>query len=258
MRFREQEGAMIRRRLGPWVLCLASACVPGILTAQPEPPLDNAQIIKLTRLDMGDAVIIAKIKFAKEVNFDTSTDTLARLKEAGVSRAVITAMIERPSTTPGALPQTAGSDFEPTVTLRSREGSIGLKAVYGTAKTKASPFSIVTWVQFDDLSARTRIRDRRPTLLIATDRDPRGRWWFVRTSQQEDEDYRYFDLEGNGVFSVVWSGAPEEGSIVKCDAIEEQPGLWGLTPLRELKAGEYGLFTGQAQGALLFDFGIDR
>ena len=249
---------MIRRRFQLWILFLAFVGVAGISTAQPEPALDNAQIVKLTRLDMGDAVIIAKIRSAQEATFDTSTDALVELREAGVSKAVIKAMIEWASATPGAPPQTAGSGLEPTVRLRSREGSVGLKAVYGTSKTQASPFSVTTWVQFNDLSAKTRIRDRRPTLLIATDKDPRGRWWFVRTTRQEDEDYRYFDLEGGGLFSSVWSGSPDGGSIVKCDAVEEQPGLWGLTPLKDLKSGEYGLFTGQAEGALLFDFGVDR
>lgn len=258
---------MMRPRHGVWILFLAFACVSATSTAQAERPLDNAEIIKLTKLDMGDAVIIAKIKSAREVKFDTSTDDLVKLREAGVSRAVIAAMLERLGTASGAPPRTTGSSSEPRVTLRSKDGTIDLKAIYGTAKTQASPFSLVTWVQFDDLSAKTRIRDRRPTLLVATDRDPRGRWWFVRTSQQEGEDYRYFDLEGGGVFSMVWSGSPEKGSIVRCEAFEEEPGLWRLTPLKELKPGEYGVFSGQMQGvfagltqgqAILFDFGIDK
>jgi hypothetical protein len=101
----------------------------------------------------------------------------------------------------------------------------------------------------DDRGRDCLISDRKPTILLATDKDPRGRWWFVRTSQQEGEDYRCFDLEGGGGFSVVWSGSPEKGSVMKCDAVEEKPGLWGLTPLKELKPGEYGVFSGQTQGA---------
>ena len=249
---------MIRRRHGVWLLFLALACASAMLTAQQERPLDNAEIIKLTKLDMGDAVIIAKIKSAKEVKFDTATDDLVKLKGDGVSKAVIAAMLERLGETNSAPPRTADSS-EPKVTLRSTDGSIGLKGVYGTAKTQASPFGYTTWVQFDDVAAKTRIRDRRPTLLLATDRDPRGRWWFVKATQQGSEDYRYFDLEGGGMFSVVWSGSPESGSIVKCEAIEEKPGLWALTPQKELKPGEYGVFSGQAQGqAVLFDFGINK
>jgi hypothetical protein len=246
-----------------WILFLCLLCVSATSTAQQQRPLDNAEVVKLTKLDMGDAVIIAKIKSASEVKFDTTTDDLVKLRDAGVSRAVIAAMLERQS----APPKPAESSSEPRVTLRSNEGSTDLKAVYGTAKTQASPFGFTTWVQFEDLSAKARVRDRRPALLLATDKDPRGRWWFVKTSQQKGENYRYFDLEGGGMFSVVWSGSPESGSIVKCEAVEEQPGVWALTPLKELKPGEYGMFSGQVQGmfpgqpqgqALLFDFGIDK
>jgi hypothetical protein len=254
---------MIRRH-AVWMLSLCLLCVSAVSTAQQERPFDNAEIVKLTKLDMGDAVIIAKIKSASEVKFETTTDDLVKLKDAGVSRAVIAAMLDRQ----GAPPRAAESGSEPRVTLRSREGSTDLKAVYGTAKTQASPFSIVTWVQFDDLSAKTRIRDRRPTLLLTSDKDPRGRWWFVKASlQEDDENYRYFDLEGGGMFSVVWSGSPESGSIVKCEAVEEKPGVWALTPLKDLKPGEYGMFSGQVQAvfhgqpqgqALLFDFGVDK
>jgi hypothetical protein len=256
---------MIRRRRGVWLLFLVWAGVSATLTAQQEAPLDNTQIIRLTTVEMGDAVIIAKIKSAKEVKFDTSTDDLVKLKEAGVSKAVLTAMLERQGTTSNAPPAEGGA--EPRVTLRSREGSVDLRPVYGTASTQASPFSLVTWMRFEGLSATTRIRDRRPTVLIAADKSPRGRWWFVRTSQEEDEEYRYFDLKGGGVFSITWTGSPEEGSIVKCEATEESPGLWALTPLKDLKPGEYGVFAGQIQGwfpahaqgqAVLFDFGINK
>ncbi len=258
---------MLRRRCGVGVLFLALASVSAMLTAQQEAPLDNAQIIRLTKADMGDAVIIAKIKSAKEVKFDTSTDDLVKLKESGVSKAVLTAMLERQGTSISPSPKAAEGSPEPKVTLRSREGSVDLRPVYGTPNSQASVFSMVTWVEFTGLSATTRIRDRRPTISIATDKSPRGRWWFVRMSQQEGEDYRYFDLEGGGVFSFVWSGSPEKGSIVKCEPVEEGPGLWAFTPLKDLKPGEYGVFSGQVQGwfpaqaqgqAVLFDFGIDK
>jgi len=231
--------------------------------APQEAPLDNAQIVKLTKLDMGDDVIIAKIKQAKEANFATSTDDLVKLKEAGVSRAVIAAMIERAGGGSGA-PSAGPAHGELEVTLRTNEGPIRLRATYGNPKTQATFMSMTTWVEFMPLSATVRTRDRRPTVVITTDTSPRGRWWYVHTSQQNKEDYRYFDLDGGGGFSVSWSGSPEKGSIVQCQMVEETPGHWALTPMKELKPGEYGIFSGQVgpfapQGqAVLFDFGIDK
>lgn len=67
----------------------------GLVGATEELPLNNNDIIKLTKLAMGDEVVISKIKTAKVVNFDTSTDDLVKLKESGVSGPVITAMLDR-------------------------------------------------------------------------------------------------------------------------------------------------------------------
>jgi len=254
--------------IGPRCRVLAVLLVLAFLSvtsgAPQEAPLDNAQIIKLTKLDMGDDVIIAKIKQSKQVIFATSTDDLVKLKEAGVSRAVLAAMIERAGSGSAAPSRGGASPSEPEVTLRTANGPVSLRPTYGNPKTQTTIFSMTTWVEFTPISATVRTRDRRPTVGISTDTSPRGRWWFVHTSQQNGEDYRYFDLDGGGGFSISWSGSPEKGSIVKCEMVEETPGHWALTPVKELKPGEYGLFSGQVgpfgpQGqAVLFDFGIDK
>jgi hypothetical protein len=63
---------------------------------------------------------------------------------------------------------------------------------------------------------------------------------------------------------VSWSGSPEKGSVVKCEMVEEKPGLWALTPLKDLKPGEYGAFSGQVGPfgspgqAVLYGFGVDK
>jgi hypothetical protein len=53
--------------------------------------------------------------------------------------------------------------------------------------------------------------------------------------------------------------APDDDSMVKCDIVEEKPGLWRFTPIKELKPGEYGIYVGKGeQTASLYDFGIDK
>jgi hypothetical protein len=244
------------------VFALSGICT-AVALAQ-DAPLTNAEIVNLTKLEMGDAVIIAKIKAAKEVKFDTSTEALVKLREAGVSKDVIAAMIDR---TAGPGPAAGGPVIK--VQLQSAEGTVDLKPLYGLLKTQSAPFSVQSWLQFVDLQSKTRIRDTRPSILLSLDRDPRGGWWLVRLTQykRKDDIYRFFDLEGGGgAFSVTWSGKPEKGSIVPYEAVEEQPGLWRIRPLKDLKPGEYGLFGGAAQqaittggggGGILFDFGID-
>ncbi len=69
-------------------LALATAAVP----AQAE-TLDNAAVVSLVKVGLGDEAVIAKIK-ASSNRFDVSTDALIALKNAGASSAVIAAMIE--------------------------------------------------------------------------------------------------------------------------------------------------------------------
>jgi len=61
--------------------------------AAPGQALTNDDIIKLVQLKLADSVIIAKIK-SSACAFDTSVDGLTKLKQAGVSDAVLQAMVE--------------------------------------------------------------------------------------------------------------------------------------------------------------------
>lgn len=57
--------------------------------------LTNDDVIKLVKAELGDKVVIDKINSSPGDKLDTSTDALIRLKKAGVSKAVIDAMIKR-------------------------------------------------------------------------------------------------------------------------------------------------------------------
>ena len=59
--------------------------------------LDNDAILALTRIGLGDPAIIAKIR-ASQPHFDIATDTLVALRHAGVSSAVLAAMIDQQAT----------------------------------------------------------------------------------------------------------------------------------------------------------------
>lgn len=73
----------------------------GQAQAAPAPPpapagptLSNDDIIKLAKAKLPDSIIIKKIKNSA-CAFDTGTDGLVKLKQAGVSDAVIQAMVEK-------------------------------------------------------------------------------------------------------------------------------------------------------------------
>lgn len=58
--------------------------------------LTNAEVMRMSKAGLPDSVIIGKIKSSR-CRFDTSTDGLIKLKQAGLSNAVIQAMTEAPS-----------------------------------------------------------------------------------------------------------------------------------------------------------------
>lgn len=83
---------------GPAQAAESQAQVP----APTGPSLTNDDIIKLAKEKLPDSVILAKIK-SSACDFDTSTDGLIKLKRAGISDAVLQAMVDAP-------PSTASSD----------------------------------------------------------------------------------------------------------------------------------------------------
>lgn len=65
--------------------------------ASKQKDLTNADIISLVKAELGDKVIIDKIRASSGEKLDTSTEALIRLKKAGVSRAVIDAIVKQTS-----------------------------------------------------------------------------------------------------------------------------------------------------------------
>ena len=70
------------------IILVALLLTAGLVGAAEEQPLNNGDIIKLTKLNMGDTVIITKIKTAKSVKFDTSTDDLIKLQNCPMKNAL--------------------------------------------------------------------------------------------------------------------------------------------------------------------------
>ena len=66
---------------------------PAQAQVPPAQGLTNDDIVRLVQLKLADSVIIAKIK-SSACAFDTSVDGLTKLKQAGVSDAVLQAMVE--------------------------------------------------------------------------------------------------------------------------------------------------------------------
>ncbi len=261
---------MIRIRHVPVLLLFAILTIPtGTRAADAEKPLDNSDIVKLTQLKLGDAVIKAKIKEAPAVHFATGTDDLIKLKQAGVSEGVITAMIERqaPAAPAAAAAPAHSGTADPvagaTVTLVAKDKSVPLKSIDGEVKTIVAPFvGMKRFIIFPEPTSGVRITDHKPSVTIATDKDPRKTFWFVKLDPDKEHGkvvQRSMDVESPGMWGGVMSSAPDGDDRVACDEVEDKPGLWRLTPAKDLKPGEYGIYVGKGEmTGIVYDFGVDK
>lgn len=255
----------VRSIIGVFLVAILMT-VNVVWAGEDEKPLDNAQVIQLTKADLGDAVIIAKIKSTKEVKFDLTPDDLVKLKKSGVSGPVIAAMLDR--SVSSAAPGTASAKGRGSskVVLAAKEGTFDIKPIPGDFKTTFAFFGMRRYVQFSEITSKIRIKDHFPTLLLYFDRDPNKIWWLVKLIPWNDYKVRVLDLQSMGAFSGTISNSPVESCDVPYSAVEEKPGMWRITPKAELQPGEYGLFRWEGDNSNLItvsippslsDFGVD-
>ena len=228
----------------------------GIVCAAGEKPLDNAQVISMTKADLGDAVVIAKIKASKEIKFDLEIDDLVKLKAAGVSKSVIAVMLDRTT-----VKSSSSSSAGPKVVLSLKSGDVELKATDGTLKQYVAPFvGLRRFVEFSSKTATTRIKDRQPAILVTSDKDPGRTCSYVKIYR--DKDNRWIDLEAPGGWGGSISNKPYGECLLKYSVAEEKSGVWRFNPDSELSPDDYGLycFSGSPEGAsfVIYEFGIDK
>lgn len=237
-------------------MLVASAAV----LAQDAKPMDNDEVLTLEKLDMGDAVTIAKIRAAKIVKFAIGTDDLVKLKAAGVSSEVIVAMLDRVAADNSATtvaPTKAAA--LPTVTLQTKDGSTELKVAAGESRAEGG-FGVTRYVVFLDRRSPIRTLDRKPAVTIATKEDPRLTFYLVRVDPEDgDDQFRSVVLRSGGILGGFFSSEPDGDSLVEYKPVESEPGLWRFAPEDDLDAGEYGVYVSKgAHSPSLFGFGIDK
>ena len=236
-----------------------------------EAPLTNADVVKLCKLDLGDEVVIAKIKESKAVDFRLDTDSLVALKRGGVSKDVIATMLKRnsPANGPGHA-QSAGTTTVTTgpygamvtttttngpfgVRMRTKDGEVDLKAISGSMSSTYAFVTVLTFMDFPGPRADLRISDRRPSFLIQSSESPTGRYFLVKAKSNKKDDTRSVKLGRGGFYSLKQTGSPDKDWTVPFEGTQGDSGQWTLTPVNDLKAGEYGIYL----GGQLYDFGVD-
>ena len=106
---------MLRRNL---IMAITLCIVALPLRAQNAKPMDNQDVIRLTRAGLSEDLIITKIK-SSPTNFDTSTDGIVQLKQAGVKDHVLAVMMGGEITTKPVEPRAKSSATSSTNSAKS-------------------------------------------------------------------------------------------------------------------------------------------
>jgi hypothetical protein len=207
------------------------------------------------------------------------TDSLVALKQEGVSKAVIEAMLKRtsPAQPQASAGAAAGTPLAPavpalerasrareSVRLRTRDGEVALKAKTGEHSGTYAFIAVLMFLDFPGAMAKIRTTDKRPSAVVLLDDDPKSAYvFFVKLDSEKKKDKRSLKIGKEKLFSATATLSPDPDWTVPCDVKEESPGVWTLTPKEELEPGEYGVYfarglVGVASPSSLFDFGVDK
>jgi len=241
-------------------LAAASPAAP----AKSEAGFSNKDVIKLVKLELGDEVVIGKIKQAADVAFDLTTDGLVQLKQAGVSSRVISAMLEK-TTLPAAAPamSDAGRGNQPQflagpddVRIVIDDKEIRLPANRGDLSTTGFWPVVFTFLDYPGLHARTRVKNGRPTLIIRSEHDPKNYYYLgMLDVNHESDNNRSLKIEQKvSGFTATTRVIPAGRWYVEYESSEKTRGMWYITPKRDLSPGEYGVVV---PGGVLYEFGVD-
>jgi len=261
--------------------------------------LNNEAILTLVKAGLGKDTIVAKIK-ASDQQFDLSVDQLIALKKAGVSDEIIAAMVERTAPRPPEapvrprmsmdspdpmVPHPSGvylyadtgaalkmQRIDATVTNQAKTGGI-----FGYALTGGlASMSVKAAIQND--SARNKTISKRPVFYFFFDESnpdsSSASTWLsgttsVVTSPNEFSLIRLMKKSGRRearVGSINIGGA--KTGVMDQDRVAfhyemVRPGVFKVSPDKDLAIGEYGFLSSFAGGgqagamtARIFDFSV--
>lgn len=264
----------------------AQAGVPS----SPSETLSNSTVISLVQAGLGPQAIIAKINASKG-SYDTSTNSLIQLKQAGVPDAVIAAMLQRSSSpvlTNAVADSTSPNPLDPHapgIYLLDQRGAGKMVRIDATMSNQTKTANIWGYAFTSGISsmkvktvipnatARVQALSRRPTFYFYfTQGGPLasvsqfGTAFTVMASSpnefslvrlEQKRDRREAAIGSVGMFSGVKSGISDKARV-SFTYEDVAPGVFKVTPSAELAPGQYGFVHSvtPGAGARIFDFSV--
>jgi len=269
--------------LGLSVICtgrgMSQSVPPNTGATRAKSALTNEDVVKLVKLDLGDAVVIAKINQAETIAFKLETDDLVKLKSQGVQKDVIAAMLKRataqpstPSVQPAPAPAastgaaigaqtTTASHVGGDIRISTDSGDTLLKTTVGDVNVVGFAFVKMAYYEIPGTAARVRTTDKALRIAISADFPPEGYFFLMRLDIDKKNNNRSMKLGSAkaGSFRSRGQGKPDMDWTLKCKVEKASENEWRLIPETALAPGEYGIWAAaKAQGIEgLYDFGVD-
>ena len=285
----------MKKRLIFSSLLIAVLCLAFYSNVQAQSDvMTNDEVISLTKAGLSQSIIIGKIRTSKS-DFDLSTDSLIKLKQAGISDEVVTAMLEAKSgksTAAAAGPPMPGdpndpmskhsygiylmeetegqrkmTQLVPNVSAQNRTGGMFTSSLtYGIGKVKIKS-------NLPGRSAALQIKATQPVFYFYLDTTSGGlntssgvpstpnEFAMIRFNQRSDN--REVTIGKANAFGA--KGGLSDEYVVQFNAQDLGNGIFKITPVAPLPKGEYAFYlinsgnsnASAAVGAKFFDFGVN-
>lgn len=251
------------------ILLLLAVVQPSAVSAA-EGALTNEAIIAMVRAGLDDEIVVSKIRASRNA-FDTSPAGLTALRAAGVSIAVVKAMIE--ASGPSASAQRASDIPDGSVVLRDRSG---FKAISGVPVTVNQRRTGEQWIPIYGYFAPNRTAAYLAG-VAAPSRTTQTKPIFYSRIEPQRLRLVWLGTHGNSRYVSFADGRTDREVQIKAELV--QSGIYRIAPVNDLAPGEYAFLTlagnqqingpsafwrGMlmlAQGGITaeaFDFGVDR
>lgn len=193
--------------------------------------MNNARVIEMTKLGLGNDVIIARIKISRD-QFQLADTDLAALKKAGVSDAVVAAMLESSVIrVPEASIDGHALALE-TLGESKVGGRLGHDLSFGFRSVKEKAY----------LPGKAADVTVGPHATIQLTLPPTGTIDnFLVVHMDQKSDRREIEVASGGGEVGQKSGIRDE-AIERVNVTPEAPGTYTLTPLKPLKPGQYFIY----------------
>jgi hypothetical protein len=251
--------------LGSVLMSAAPATAQEVVT--------NETVIQMVRAGLSEGVILAKIR-SSQTKFDTRTDALIAMKQAGVSENVMAAILgggappARAAAPPAASAPAGAVVVVPPAASQRGKGpvfhvtggkQVELIAASGGIETSSMPYNRKTELVLAGNKATYRTVERQPVFLSTT--EP-AEMPLVRLDPGKNDR----NLKFSSSVRTPYAGSTSQRGIrsedrIDVDAERDQQGYFRIRPRAPLPPGEYGFVLTRSSGTrpsgTVYDFGVD-